>query len=164
MRRTIIILTVLLMASTASAQLPYFFHCQHNEKEPLEVQLCASLAAAMDRNADMIDADDPDKPFFHLIILPRARGGYISVTIASNLIYPPLNGLALSAYLGNFIVIPDGLEDSLADEVMRHVAIGTSKWMIQAEKSILAIPRDPTVTGLMADWFTTPATEVQTNE
>ena len=170
MRRTIIILTVLLIASTASAQLPYAFQCQHDEKQPLEVQLCSSLAAAMARNEYMTALTEPRNPYFHMIILPTARGGYLSVTIASSLIYPPLNGLALSAYLGGFIIKPGMLDSEIADEMIGRAAIGTAEWMIGAEEAINAIPRGDRPVGLMADLSVLVdkcgqfGTEVQTNE
>ena len=104
----------------------------------------------------MVEAEDPAAPHFQLLILPTARGGYISVTIASNLIYPPLNGLALSAYIGGFIILPDALCDGIADEIMDRVSMGTATWMVNAEPAISAIPTGVDSVGLFA--------EVETNE
>ena len=151
MKRTIIILSVLLLAATASAQLPYHYRCQHDKKQPLEVELCSSLAAAMMRSDTMIDATDPNLPHFVLIILPTARGGYISVAIASLFIYPPLNGLALSAYFGGYIIMPDKLDDQVASVIMDKVSIGTASWMIGAKEAIGAIKTCPESVGLFAE-------------
>ena len=150
MKRTIIILSVLLLASTASAQVPYRYQCLTDAEHKMETTLCSSLAAAMSRNTNMIEAEDPDLPYFQLVILPTERGGYISVTIASNLIYPPLNGLALSAYLGGFLILPDMLDIQVADEIMSRTALGTSKWIIGSEDAIRAIPQDSKSLGLFA--------------
>ena len=156
MRRSIIILTVLLVASTASAQLPYAFQCHPDADSALEVELCSSLAAAMTKSDTMVDAEDPFAPHFQLLILPTARGGYISVTIASNFVYPPLSGLALSAYIGGFMILPDKLCEKTADEIMDRTSIGTATWMVKAEPAIRDIPTGVKPVGLYA--------EVQTNE
>ena len=150
MRQVIVILSLLLIAAVADAQLPYRYECHAEEKYPLEIKLCSSLAAAMERSDTMLVADDSSVPYFHLTILPTARGGYISVMIASNLIYPPLNGLALSAYLAGFLIEPGKLDVHTADEMMNRVSIGTARWVIGSEPAIRAIPIEHVNTGLYA--------------
>ena len=142
MRRVILSLLILLLASTASAELPYLYECHYDDKQPLEVDTCAALAAAMDRNDAMVDVDDLNGMYFHLVVLPTARDGYISVTLASSLIFPPLNGLALSAYIGGFMLLPEQLCDEAADELMGRLSLNTAEWLVEAEDDIRAIPGD----------------------
>jgi hypothetical protein len=148
MRRSAIILSILFLASTAGAQLPYAYHCQY--ENDIEHEICSFLAAAMVRSVEMVEAEDTSRPHFFLIVLPTERGGYISVTIASNFFYPPLNGLVLSVYIGGFIVEPDIFNDEVADNIMGGVALETAKWMIREGDNLLGITFGTEDVGLYA--------------
>jgi hypothetical protein len=105
----------------------------------------------MARSEEMIAAENTSSPHFYLIVLPTERGGYISLTIASNFYYPPLNGLVLSVYIGGFIIEPDVFNDAVADDIMGGVALETSKWMIREKDNLLGITLGTGDFGLYAD-------------
>ena len=159
MRRMIIILVLLLVAVPAvaverlrqsstdeplrknSAMLPVEYICSQDPAEPLEAEFCARLQVAL-ANTGFITFDPvPDGvPYFRTIVLPTVRDGYLSVAVASNFMYPPLSGLALSAYISGFIIIPGGVTDGNVETIAMRVLHGTAEWMQAAEGDILDIP------------------------
>jgi hypothetical protein len=60
------------------------------------------------------------------------RGGYISVAVAANFVYPPFNGLALSAFTGNYLIMPNLLDEEVTDAIANGLIAGISEWMIYA--------------------------------
>jgi hypothetical protein len=120
---------------------PVEYICAQDPNEPLEAEFCARLQVALGNTGFITFDPVPDGvPYFHIIVLPTVRDGYLSVAVASNFMYPPLNGLALSAYVSGFIVIPDGVTDESVKQIAMRVLYGTAQWMQAAEGHITQIP------------------------
>lgn len=142
MKRMIIILVLLLVAVPGLAQeLPAEYICAADPSEPLEAEFCARFQVAL-ANTGYISFDPvlDGQPYFHIIVLPTVRDGYLSVAVASNFMYPPLDGLALSAYLSGFIIIPGGVTDENIVQIALRVLHGTAEWMQATEGDVMQIP------------------------
>ena len=137
MRRTIIILVVLLFAGSAYASEPYpvDYKCIADASRPKEAEFCTIFKVQLALSGLVVFDIDKDRPYFQIIVLPTTRGGYLSVTVASNFIYPPLAGLALSAYISSYIVIPSQAEEleRCAGYMVGKNLTGISEWMLYFE-------------------------------
>lgn len=144
MRRSIILLSLLLLAVPAVAnELPVEYICVANPDMPGEGAFCAGFKAALLKTGFITYDRIQGKPFFHIIVLPTMRDDYTAVTVASNFIYPPLNGLALSAYFAGFIIRPGGVTESNLDEIANRVVSSTAEWMIAAADNVIRLdPQD----------------------
>ena len=131
MIRMIIILSVLLYAPLAAAEYPIQYRCMSNPEEPLEGRFCASYRDALESSEFIVMEYDENGSYFRIIVLPTARDGYLSITVASNFLYPPLAGFALSAHISSYIMSPGGMEQ---EGVMEYIAnkniVGISLWML----------------------------------
>ena len=140
MRRSIIILAVLLFAGSAYGADPFQveYICIADPSRPAEAEFCALFQIQLFASG-MFEFDiDKSRSHFQIIILPTVRDGYYSVTVASNFIYPPLAGLALSAYLSSYIIAPIQGEDLVrcVDYMVQKVIVGTSEWWLWFEGKI----------------------------
>ena len=123
----ILLLTVPVMA----AEFPVDYECSPDND--LEKKFCDGLEASLLKNG-FVTFDAPhSRPYFYIVVLPVERGGYISVAIAVNFVYPPFHGLALSAFSGGYLVMPDLLDEEVIDSIAHGVVTGISEWMIYAE-------------------------------
>jgi len=138
MRRSIIILVILFFAGPVFSQFPVDFKCIADASRPLEAEFCHIFKIRLAASGDVVYEFNPERSYFMIIILPTVRDGYYSVTVASNFIYPPLAGLALSAYLSSYIIIPVQAEelDRCAEFMVRKNIEGISEWMVWFEGKI----------------------------
>ena len=135
MKRMIIILSVLFYAHLAAAEYPVQYQCTANSEEPLEGRFCADYKDSLESSGFIVLEYDENSPYFRIIVLPTARDGYLSITIASNFLYPPLAGFALSAHLSSYIMSPGGIDqDGVLDYIARQNIRGISLWMIAFDK------------------------------
>ena len=132
MRRQIIILLILLFAGPVFAQYPVEYHCQADISRPAEAVFCEIFKERLLASDMVIYKVDENRPYFQIIVLPTVRDSYTSVTVASNFMYPPLAGLALSAYLSSYILTPVQGEDleKCIDYMVRKNIAGISEWMV----------------------------------
>ena len=163
MRRTIIILTVLLFAGSAYAvepsrhlagdgpvaaglqPYPVDLQCIADPSRPAEAAFCEVFRIRLVATG-MFEFDiDVSRPYFMIIVLPTVRDSYYSVTVASNFIYPPLAGLALSAYLSSYIITPGQAEelDRCATFMVNKNLIGISEWMVWFEEKVGIVNQKP---------------------
>ena len=120
---------------------PVKFICPSNT--PLETQFCRQLYAALDGNAYITFSIDETKPHFSFIILPTSGDTeYISVMVASNFEYPPLNGLSLSAFLGSFLIKPGGCDAPVVTHISNALVTGSSRWLVANNKQLYRIGGD----------------------
>jgi len=142
----IIILNILLIASVAGGDegsLPFRFECHVQEDNERESELCSAIWDAAKANDGINLEYDPDMPYFHLVILPVARDGYTSVAVASSFIYPPLDGLSLSAYLGGFLIVKGKPYDKSSKEIVRRMLATTKEWMTWAADIVVGLQVRP---------------------
>jgi len=135
MRRMIIILSVLFFAASASAEFPIDYQCHSDPDVPLEAELCTRYKVALADSGFITFEYSENKPYFRIIVLPTARDGYISISIASNFLYPPLAGFALSAHLSSYIMLPGGLTDTHLRYMVAQNLRGISMWLVAFDKS-----------------------------
>ena len=145
MKRTIIILCILLLAAVAASAggLPFRFECHADEDNDSEKQFCSDMYDAAVASDGMDLEYDPALPYFHLVILPVARDGYTSVAVASSFIYPPLDGLSLSAYLGGFMLVPDKPYGKSSKRIIRRMLVTTHEWMVWAADIVVGLQVRP---------------------
>lgn len=113
MRRTIVIFAVLFFAGPVYSADPYLvdYICISNPAHPGEAEFCELYRDQLIASESVVFAVDLEAAHFKFIILPTMRDEYTAVTVASNFMYPPLAGLALSAYLSSYILTPVQGED-----------------------------------------------------
>ena len=135
MKHILTVLFILFLTATLTAgEFPVEYDC--NPDNDLEKQFCDGLKASL-LKTEFVTFDAPhSKPYFYVVVLPVVRGGYISVAIAVNFVYPPFHGLALSAFSGGYLVMPDLLDEEVTDSIAHGVVTGISEWMIYAEPRI----------------------------
>ena len=119
--------------------LPFLFECNADDDNEAEHQFCSDMYDAAAANDGINLEYDPNMPHFHLVILPVARDGYTSVAVASSFVYPPLNGLSLSAYLGSFLVVKDMPYDKSSVEIMRRMLSVVQEWMVWAGDRVMGL-------------------------
>ena len=122
---------------TTSNPFPVDFRCMHSSEAELE--LCGELGAAFLNTGDVVFDVDESRPFFRVVVLPTERDGYYSVTIVSGFFYPPLDGLALSAYFMGVIIEPDGMTEENMNVLARSTVTGMSKWLLASGEQILGL-------------------------
>ena len=136
MKRTIIILSLLLVASVVSAadKIPAQYFCKADPDLADEVKVCNDLRSAFERTGYIAFGAEDGVAHFRILVLPTVRDGYASITVASSFLYPPLHGLALSAATSGYLILPGGLtEDNMnliAVDTMRHVFI----WIVDSKE------------------------------
>ena len=128
MKHILTVLFVLLLAVPAVAgEFPVDYEC--NPDNDLEKQFCDGLKASL-LKTEFVTFDAPhSSPYFYIVVLPVVRGGYISAAIAANFVYPPFNGLALSAFSGGYLVMPDLLDEEVTDSIAAGIVEGIAEWM-----------------------------------
>ena len=138
MRRSIIILVILLFAGSAYAQFPVDFECVSDPLRPKEAEFCRIFKVRLAASGDVVYEFNPERSYFMIIVLPTVRDGYFGITVASNFIYPPLAGLALSAYLSSYVITPDQADelDRCAEFMVGKNIQGISEWLVWFEGKI----------------------------
>ena len=147
MKRMIIILSVLLVASVASAidKLPAQYYCQYDEDVPEEAKVCADLKAAFEETEFIrFDATD-ESAHFRILVLPTVRDNHASITVASSFMYPPLYGLALSAATSGYLILPGGLNKENMDLIANRTLGAIVKWMTASEGFFFRDETKPTL-------------------
>jgi hypothetical protein len=130
----VVFLAVIMVTTVALASDPYpvNFECASSPDRPEEADFCQIYKIQLAATGMAVYEFDRSRPHFMVIVMPTARDGYLSVAVASNFMYPPLAGLALSAHLSSYLVIPVDSEDDLVDVAgyMANMNIkGISEWM-----------------------------------
>ena len=147
MRRTIIIFVVLLFAGGAYAADPFpvDYQCVSDPSRPTEAVFCEVFRIQLIATGMFKFDIDRSRPFFMIVVLPTVRDGYLSVTVASNFIYPPFAGLALSAYISSYMVDPVQGEDleRCAEYMVKKNLVGISQWMVWFEEKIGIVRPNP---------------------
>jgi hypothetical protein len=138
MKRMIIIFSLFLAAPVFADEpkYPVIFTCQATNNVALEEQFCADLGAALAKTGKIDFDTHDDAVFFHIIVLPTARDNYLAASIAVNFIYPPLDGLALSAYTSIFLIDPGGVEEGNLDTIADRILLGVSHWVVWAKDKV----------------------------
>lgn len=120
---------------------PVTFMCPSNNA--LEVLFCKQLYAELDRNTYITFSVDKTQPHFTFIALPTSGDTeYLSVTVASNFEYPPLNGLSLSAFLGSYLIKPGGCDGNTATHIANSMVTGSSRWLVDNDKKLYMLGSD----------------------
>lgn len=117
---------------TSGEGIPVDLKCLENPEKPIEVEFCAAFKQALLDTGSVTYDFQEGSPHFGFVVIPVERDQYLSVSMASNLYFPPLDGLALSAYLGGFIVLPGAHTDAEAHEVMATRIVYASAEYVQA--------------------------------
>ena len=147
MRRSIIILVLLLLAVPAFGQtLPARYYCKADDAIPEEAEFCGKMRIAFE-STGFVELDvDGSRPHFRIVVLPTVRDGYYSITVASGFVYPPLNGLVLSAYLSGYLLQPGGMTDENIQYIAQTSLRGIFSWMAESGDAIIKIGKpDATV-------------------
>jgi len=132
MKHILTALIVLFLAAPLMAgEFPVEYECKPDNE--LEKQFCDGLEAALLKTGYVTYEAPHSSPFFYVVALPVVRDGYISAAIAANFVYPPFRGLALSAFTGGYLVMPDLLDDQVTNAIAEGLVTAVSEWMIYAE-------------------------------
>ena len=141
MRRSIIILVLLLLAVPAYGfdKLPARYYCKADDAVPEEAEFCGKMRIIFE-STGFVELDvDGSSPHFRIVILPTVRDGYYSITVASGFVYPPLNGLVLSAYLSGYLLQPGGMTDENIQYIAQTSLRGIFGWMAESGDAIIKI-------------------------
>jgi hypothetical protein len=146
MKCILVSLLLLLAAPVLAGELPVKYECEPDEGFPLENKFCDDLKAALIRT-DFVTLDyEREGTYFYVVVLPTVRDGYISVAVAAHFVYPPFNGLVLSAFTGGYLIMPDLFDQQVADGIAVSVVDGMSSWMIYAEPKLSSVQRSRPMT------------------
>ena len=148
MKRSIIILVLLLLAVPAYGfdKLPARYYCKADDAVPEEAEFCGKMRIAFE-STGFVELDvDGSSPHFRIVVLPTVRDGYYSITVASGFVYPPLNGLVLSAYLSGYLLQPGGMTEENTRYIAQTSLRGIFSWMVESGDAIIKIGKaDATV-------------------
>jgi hypothetical protein len=138
MRRTIIILSLLLLAAPlyADDQIPIDYDCKFDPQHPAEAKFCIDLYDALGATG-LVDLDiSDDAVYFDIIVLPTERGGYIALTMHASFRFPPLQGFALSAFTWGIIIEPGSPPEAVNASIAAGIVNGVSQWMVDSHENL----------------------------
>jgi hypothetical protein len=125
-------------------KLPASYFCKHDPAVPQEGELCELLYSTFE-DTGLVNFDiDEDRPHFRFMVMPTMRDGYWSITIASNFYYPPLRGLALSAFISSYLLTPGGDNGASYSYMVGRVLEGTHGWMVRSGDILVDLTRKDT--------------------
>ena len=127
-------------AAVPEGKIPIKFQCPAGDEGREEV--CRQFRLALERN-EYVDLEWSGKgPCFQLVVLPTVRGEYRSFTVSTAFLHPPLQGLWLSSFLGNFLFPPEAGSPEDYDAVVKATMMDTMRWLVLHREILMNLDLD----------------------
>ena len=120
---------------------PVRYECILSEQSSdLELQFCQEFKAVLGGNEFISYNYDESRPYFFVVVLTTERNAHIGATIAVDFIYPPLDGLAISSFYGNYLIEPEGVGKAHVYRfIVKRLVMQTAEWMVWARPILLQL-------------------------